>query len=219
MNTNRIRVSASILTADFGKIGEEVARMEESGVDMIHCDVMDGLFVPNISFGFKTIADIKKRTRLPLDVHLMIDRPERYIERFIESGADYLTVHYEATQDLIATLEAVKKAGGKCGAVISPDTPTAVLTESFPLCDMVLLMSVYPGYGGQSFIENAVPRMRELVSLRQKTHSRAVLEVDGGINEATAKRIVAAGADILVMGNALFAADSPKKIVEGIHAL
>ncbi|MDE7396037.1 MAG: ribulose-phosphate 3-epimerase, partial [Clostridiales bacterium] len=211
--------SASILTADFGKIGEEIARMEKSGVDMIHCDVMDGIFVPNITFGFKMVADIRKRTSLPLDVHLMIDRPERYVERFVECGADFVTVHYEATNALIPTLEAIKKAGAKCGAVVSPDTPTAVLTECFPLCDMVLLMSVHPGYGGQKFVENSVPRMRELVELRRKTSSKALLEVDGGINADTAKRIVEAGADVLVMGNALFASPEPEKIIQGIRTL
>lgn len=219
MSTNRIRVSASILTADFGRIGEEIARLEKSGVDMIHCDVMDGIFVPNISFGFKMIADIKKRTALLLDVHLMIDRPERYVERFVDSGADIVTVHYEATDVLIPTLEAIKKKGAKCGAVISPDTPTSVLRDCLPLCDLALLMSVYPGYGGQKFIEASVDRMRELAALRRETGSAALLEVDGGINAETAARITAAGADILVAGNALFASSEPEKIVRGFHAL
>ncbi len=219
MNTGRTMVSASVLTANFCKMGEEIARMERAGVDMIHCDVMDGIFVPNITFGFKMIADVKKCTRLPLDVHLMIDKPERYVDRFIDAGADFLTVHAEATQDLNATLEKIKARGIKCGAVISPDTPVDVLKKAFPLCDMVLLMSVYPGYGGQKFIEKSVERMQALKAMREKAKSRALLEVDGGINAATAQRIVAAGANVLVVGNTLFSAQDPANVVKELHSL
>ncbi len=219
MKTNRILVAPSILSADFGKMNEEIARMERCGVDVIHCDVMDGIFVPNITFGFKMISDIKKHTSLPLDVHLMIDLPERYVSRFIDSGADWLTFHVEATEKPAAVLESIKKAGIKCGAVISPDTPTSALTDLFPLCDIALLMSVYPGFGGQKFIENSLERMRELKKLRDATGSSALLEIDGGITETNAARVADAGADILVAGNTLFSASEPEKIVEKFHSL
>lgn len=213
MKTNKTMVAPSILSADFGKMGEEVARMEQCGADWIHCDVMDGIFVPNITFGFKMIADIKKHTSLPLDVHLMIDKPERYVSRFIDAGADWLTVHFEATDVLISTLRQIKEAGIKCGAVISPDTPTEVLRECFPLCDLVLLMSVYPGFGGQKFIEKSLTRMEELRTLRKSTGSHALLEVDGGVNEKNAALLVQAGADVLVAGNTVFSAEHPEQVI------
>lgn len=216
---NRVLVAPSILSADFGKMNEEIARMEECGADMIHCDVMDGIFVPNITFGFKMISDIKKHTSLPLDVHLMIDKPERYVSRFIDAGADFLTFHVEATEKTIELLESIKKAGVKCGAVISPDTPTTALYECFPLCDIVLLMSVYPGFGGQKFIEKSLERMRELKQMREAAKSSALLEIDGGITEANAASVAAAGADVLVAGNTLFSSKEPRKIVEKFHSL
>ncbi|MCI8459216.1 MAG: ribulose-phosphate 3-epimerase [Clostridia bacterium] len=219
MKTNKVWVAPSVLSADFGKMGEEVARMESCGADVIHCDVMDGLFVPNITFGFKMIADLKKHTSLPLDVHLMIDRPERYVQRFIDAGADWLTVHCEATNELIPTLEKIKAAGIKCGAVISPDTPTQALAQCFPLCDVVLLMSVYPGFGGQKFIEKSLQRMQELHAMRQACQSSALLEIDGGVNEQNAQAIVAAGADVLVAGNTLFSAADPREIIRRLHSL
>lgn len=216
---NNVMVAPSILSADFGRMNEEVERMDKCGADVVHCDVMDGIFVPNITFGFKMIADIKKKTKLPLDVHLMIDRPERYVERFIDAGADWLTIHYEATDILIPTLEKIKKRGVKCGAVISPDTPVQVLRECFPICDIVLLMSVYPGFGGQKFIEKSLGRMSELKKLRVETGSGALLEVDGGITADNAEAIVRAGADVLVAGNTLFSAQDPAAVINGFHAL
>lgn len=219
MKTNKVLVAPSILSADFGKMGEETARMEACGADMVHCDVMDGIFVPNITFGFKMIADIRKRTKLPLDVHLMIDRPERYVTRFIDAGADWLTIHCEATEKLIPTLEAIKKAGVRCGAVISPDTSTEALRECFALCDMVLLMSVYPGFGGQKFIEKSLERMRALVRMRAESGSSALLEIDGGVTEENAASIVASGADVLVAGNTVFSAERPEEIIRRWHML
>lgn len=219
MKTNKVLVAPSILSADFGKMNEEIQRMQECGADVIHCDVMDGIFVPNITFGFKMITDIKKKSRLPLDVHLMIDCPERYVKRFIDAGADWLTFHVEATEKLTETLQEVKKAGIKCGAVISPDTPTDALKECFSLCDVVLLMSVYPGFGGQKFIEKSLERMRELVKMRADCKSNALLEVDGGVNENNAPMLVEAGAEVLVAGNTLFSAKDPRKIIEEFHKL
>ena len=219
MKTNKVLVAPSILSADFGKMGEETARMEACGADMIHCDVMDGIFVPNITFGFKMIADIRKRTKLPLDVHLMIDRPERYVTRFIDAGADWLTIHCEATENLIPTLETIKKSGVRCGAIISPDTSPEALRECFTLCDMVLLMSVYPGFGGQKFIEKSLERMRTLARMRAETGSRALLEIDGGVTEENAADIVASGADVLVAGNTVFSAERPEEIIRRWHML
>lgn len=219
MKANKVLVAPSILSADFGRMNEEIERMERCGADMIHCDVMDGIFVPNITFGFKMIADIRKRTEMPLDVHLMIDRPERYVSRFIDAGADWLTIHYEATKEFIPTLEKIKASGIKCGAVISPDTPVEVLEDCFLMCDIVLLMSVYPGFGGQKFIENSLDRMARLKEMREKTKSVALLEIDGGVNESNAEVIVRAGADILVAGNTLFSAENPQKVIEKFHRL
>lgn len=219
MKTGKTLVAPSILSADFARMGEEVARMEACGADMIHCDVMDGIFVPNITFGFKMVSDIRKRTALPLDVHLMIDRPERYVARFADAGADYITVHYEATEVLIPTLEEIKKLGVKCGAVISPDTDTEVLRESFHMCDIVLLMSVYPGFGGQKFIPKSLQRMAELKKMRAETGSKALLEIDGGVIRENAADIVKAGTDILVAGNTLFSSQSPELIIGEFHNL
>ncbi len=219
MTEKKVKVAPSILSADFSDMGSAIARMEQCGADLIHCDVMDGIFVPNITFGFKMIADIKKHTRLPLDVHLMIDRPERYVERFADAGADYITIHFEATQALIPTLEQIKKKGVRCGAVISPDTSTEVLKECFPLCDIVLLMSVYPGFGGQKFIENSLPRMKRLKQMRAELQANALLEIDGGVSESNAKALAEVGTDILVAGNTLFSSAHPEKIIREWHAL
>lgn len=219
MRKNSVLVAPSILSADFGKMREEVARMQACGADVIHCDVMDGIFVPNITFGFKMVSDIKKHAGLPLDVHLMIDRPERYVARFIDAGADWLTFHVEATKELMPTLEKIKKAGVKCGAVISPDTSPEVLRDCFCVCDIVLLMSVYPGFGGQKFIPQSLERMQTLVKMRAACGSDALLEIDGGVTEDNAAAIVAAGVDVLVAGNTLFSAPDPQKIIEAWHAL
>ena len=219
MKANKVLVAPSILSADFGKMGEEAERMEACGADVLHCDVMDGVFVPNITFGFKMIADIRKHTKLPLDVHLMIDRPERYVSRFVDAGADWLTVHCEATDVLLPTLEQIRKAGIKCGAVISPDTPVDALRECFPLCDIVLLMSVYPGFGGQKFIEKSLDRMRALAQMRSACGSNALLEIDGGVTEQNAAEIVRAGADVLVAGNTVFSSPTPEKVIAAMQAL
>lgn len=219
MKKNDVLVAPSILSADFGRMREEVARMEDSGADVIHCDVMDGIFVPNITFGFKMVADIKKHAHIPLDVHLMIDRPERYVQRFIDAGADWLTFHYEATQCLLPTLETVKASGIKCGAVISPDTDPEVLRNCFPMCDIVLLMSVYPGFGGQKFIDASLSRMQKLCSMRAETGSHALLEVDGGVTMQNAAALIQAGTDVLVAGNTLFSSPDPAAVIDAFHKL
>ena len=210
-------IAPSILSADFSKMGEEVKRMELAGADLIHCDVMDGVFVPNISFGIKMVADIRKTTSLPLDVHLMIVEPEKYVERFADAGADYITIHCEATAKLTETLELIRKKGCRCGAVISPDTPVATLSGCLEICDMALLMSVYPGFGGQKFIEKSLERMRELKALAEKLNPDILLEIDGGVNLENVAEIKLAGADVLVAGNTVFSAKDPKAVIEELR--
>ena len=210
-------IAPSILSADFSKMGEEIARMERAGADLIHCDVMDGVFVPNITFGIKMVADIRKTTSLPLDVHLMIVEPEKYVERFADAGADYITVHCEATKQLIKTLELIRKKGCKCGAVISPDTPVSALKDCMQICDMALLMSVYPGFGGQKFIEKSLSRMEELRALAKSVNSNILLEIDGGVNLDNVAAIKKAGAEVIVAGNTVFSASDPKAAIEQLR--
>ncbi|MDR0425857.1 MAG: ribulose-phosphate 3-epimerase [Clostridiales bacterium] len=207
-------IAPSILSADFADMGRDVRRMEQAGADLIHCDVMDGLFVPNISFGFKMIEDIKRHTRLPLDVHLMIEKPERYLERFIKAGADYLTFHFEAATRPEQALRDVRGAGVKAGLVISPDTPPEVLPPFLPLCDMLLVMSVYPGFGGQSYIPGAADKLAFLRRAIDEGGYDCRLEVDGGIAEQTVGAAKAAGADTLVAGSAVFAARDAGAAIE-----
>lgn len=213
----KLKVAPSILSADFTKMGSEIKRMEEAGADLIHCDVMDGIFVPNITFGPKMIADIRKQTKLELDVHLMITKPERYIAEFVKAGADYITIHYEATEVLDKTLQEIKSAGVKCGVVISPDTCVGVLKGHLKNCDMVLLMSVYPGFGGQSFIENSIGRLKELTKLAKEENPNILIEIDGGVGFGNIEQIKKAGADIVVAGNTVFTAPSPAEAIKKLQ--
>ncbi len=210
-------IAPSILSADFSKMGEEIKRMELAGADLIHCDVMDGVFVPNITFGIKMVADIRKITSLPLDVHLMIVKPEKYVERFADAGADYITIHVEATEKLNETLELIRKKGCKCGAVISPDTPVSALENCLELCDMALLMSVYPGFGGQKFIEKSLERMKELSALAKRKNPSVLLEIDGGVNLDNISAIKQAGARVIVAGNTVFSADDPEYVMKELR--
>lgn len=211
-----IFVAPSILAADFAKMGEEVNRMEKNGADMIHYDVMDGMFVPNISFGPQMLKAIRPYTTLPIDVHLMIVEPIRYIKEYAKNGADYITVHYEACKDLKATLQAVKDLGVKVGLSISPDTPASVVKDYVNDCDMILVMSVYPGFGGQKFIEASLDKLREISTYVKQSGKEIRIEVDGGINLETASLVKKAGADTLVAGSAVFNASSPKDMMESI---
>lgn len=206
------KIAPSILSADFSRMGEAIRLCEEGGADLIHCDVMDGSFVEPITFGGQMVKNIRPLTKLPLDVHLMIEHPKTQIKFFAEAGADIITVHYEAcakiSQDYLKeTLELIKSYGVKCGAVVNPDVPVEKLFPVFPLCDMVLLMSVFPGYGGQKFIS---PVLEKIKSAREyaKTIGKPDLdiEVDGGINAQTAPLAIAAGANVLVAGSAIFGA-------------
>ena len=208
-----IFIAPSILAGDFAKMGEEVKRMQDNGADMIHYDVMDGVFVPNITFGPQMLKAIRPYTTLPLDVHLMITEPIRYIKQFAQSGADYLTVHYEACKDLKATLEAIKNEGVKVGLSISPDTPASVVAPYVNDCDMILVMSVYPGFGGQKFIEGSLEKIKEISEYVKESGKDIRIEVDGGINTSTASLVKQAGADTLVAGSAVFNAPSPKDMI------
>lgn len=207
-------ISPSLLSADFGHLERDIEMLNQSECDWLHVDVMDGMFVPNISFGMPVIKYIKKAARKPLDVHLMIMDPGRYIEAFKEVGADIITVHQEACIHLDRTLHAIKDAGLKCGAVLNPATPVALLEDSIQLCDVVLLMSVNPGFGGQKFIENTYNKVRQLRDLCNRKNPQCLIEVDGGVNTANAPLLFEAGADVLVAGNAVFKSDNPQETIK-----
>lgn len=207
-------ISPSLLSADFCNLGRDIEMLNASECDWLHVDVMDGMFVPNISFGMPVIKYIKKAARKPLDVHLMIMDPGRYIEAFKEVGADIITVHQEACIHLDRTLHAIKDAGLKCGAVLNPATPVALLEDSIQLSDVVLLMSVNPGFGGQKFIENTYNKVRQLRDLCNRKNPQCLIEVDGGVNTTNAPLLFEAGADVLVAGNAVFKSDNPQETIK-----
>ncbi len=206
------KIAPSILSADFSRMGEAVKLCGEGGADLIHCDVMDGSFVEPITFGGQMVKNIRPLTRLPLDVHLMIEHPKTQIKFFAEAGADIITVHYEACAKisetyLEETLKLIKSYGVKCGAVVNPDVPVEKIFPVFPLCDMVLIMSVFPGYGGQKFITGALDKIKSARAYAATIGKPDMdIEVDGGVNAATAKLCRLAGANVLVAGSAIFGA-------------
>ena len=202
-------VAPSILSADFGCLGESIAMLESGGADWIHCDVMDGVFVPNISFGFPVISAVGKLTRKPLDVHLMIVNPEQYVGRVRDCGVMMMNVHYEACTHLHRTVQSIHAAGMKAGVTLNPATPVAMLQDIIADIDMVLLMSVNPGFGGQSFIEHTIKKIEQTRALIAESGSKALIEVDGGINRSTGALCAQAGADILVAGNSIFSSADP----------
>lgn len=209
-----VKIAPSILSANFAKMGEEVQSLEQCGADVVHCDVMDGVFVNNITFGIKMVEDIRKVTSLPLDCHLMIVHPEKYVERFAKAGADIITVHYEACQDnLKEVLELIKSTGVKCGAVINPDTPVDKIRDVILDCDMVLVMSVFPGFGGQKFIPSALDKLREIRAIIDESGKDIDLEIDGGVTAENVEEIKAAGANVIVAGSAVFKADDRAKMI------
>ena len=212
-------IAPSILSADFAEMGKEVQNIEKCGADLIHCDVMDGVFVPNITFGIKMVADLRKRTNLPLDCHLMIINPEKYVEDFKKAGADYITVHYEACKENTAeVLKKISSMGVKCGVVINPDTSADKIIDLLPLCDMVLVMTVEPGYGGQGFIPQCADKVAMLRKYcNENGFDKMNIQVDGGINTATAATVKDAGANVLVAGTYLFRAEDMRAAADAIR--
>lgn len=212
-----IKISPSMLSCDFAKVGEELRSMKESGADMVHLDVMDGNFVTNISFGLSVIESIRKDSDMIFDVHLMIDRPERYAERFIKAGADILTFHIEATEKSEEILKTIRSLGCKAAISVKPNTPAEAVFELLPLCDMVLVMTVEPGYGGQAFMPEMLGKISKLKAEIDRLGLSCDIQVDGGINTETAKQAIAAGANILVAGSAVFKAADRRAVIEKLR--
>ena len=214
-----VKIAPSILSANFAKMGEEVCSLQACGADLVHCDVMDGVFVNNITFGIKMVEDLRKITALPLDCHLMIVHPEKYVERFVKAGADIVTVHYEACGDTLKdTLMLIKNAGAKCGAVINPDTPVEKIKDVIPLCDMVLVMSVFPGFGGQKFIPSALDKLRQIRAIIDASGKDIDLQIDGGVTAENVEEIKRAGANVIVAGSTVFGAKNRAEIIEILKA-
>ena len=215
----QIKIAPSILSADFSKMGEEVLSLEKSGADVVHCDVMDGVFVNNITFGIKMVEDLRKITKLPLDCHLMIVHPEKYVERFAKAGADIITVHYEACKEkLKEVLELIRSTGVKCGAVINPDTPVVKIADVIPLCDMVLVMSVFPGFGGQKFIPEALDKLRQVKAIIDACGKEIDIEIDGGVSDSNVQAVKDAGANVIVAGSAVFKAQDRGAMIAKLKA-
>ncbi|MBL0308617.1 MAG: ribulose-phosphate 3-epimerase [Bacteroidetes bacterium] len=202
-------ISPSILSADFGNLQRDIEMLNQSKAEWIHVDVMDGVFVPNISFGFPVLQAVRKATKKFLDVHLMIVQPEKYLQQFRDAGADHITVHYEGNYHLDSIIHQIKKTGATAGVAINPATSVADLKEIIHLLDLVLIMSVNPGFGGQKFIPYATRKVRECKALIQSSGSKAKIEVDGGVGLNNAKELIDAGADVLVAGNAVFGSGDP----------
>lgn len=212
-----VKIAPSILSADFARLAEEVARVEQGGADWLHVDVMDGHFVPNLTVGPPIVEALRKVTRLPLDVHLMMTNPDAYIAAFAEAGADYLTVHVEACPHLHRTVQVIKERGVKAGVTLNPATSVTTLEEIAAEVDLILVMSVNPGFGGQCFIPSVLDKIGKVRELIDRTHSPAVLEVDGGVKVDNAGSIVAAGADVLVAGSAVFSSPDYGKTIKALR--
>ena len=212
-------VSPSLLSANFANLTPEIEMINSSEADYLHIDVMDGVFVPNISFGFPVIDAVSKICKKPLDVHLMIVEPQKWIQRVKDTGAEIMNFHIEACVHLDRTVNAIHEAGMKAGITLNPATPVSLLVDIIDQLDLVLLMSVNPGFGGQSFISNAVKKVRELKALRDSSGSKALIEVDGGVNDKTGQILSQAGADMLVAGNYVFKSDNPSQRISLLKSL
>ncbi|MEL6721425.1 MAG: ribulose-phosphate 3-epimerase, partial [Bacteroidota bacterium] len=207
------------LAADWRKLGEEVEMVNESEADWFHLDVMDGRFVPNISFGFFLIEQIKSIAQKPCDVHLMIEEPEKYIDQTRKAGADVITVHYEACRHLHSTLMQIKATGAKAGVAINPHTSVRLLEDVLEIADLVLIMSVNPGFGGQKFIYQTLPKVKQLKDMIITQNTNTLIEVDGGIGLQNAEKCLQAGVDVLVAGSSVFKAENPKKMIQTMKAM
>jgi ribulose-phosphate 3-epimerase len=212
-------VSPSLLASDFLNLGRDVTMVNKSEADWIHLDIMDGLFVPNISFGFPVIEHVKKAAAKPLDVHLMIADPDRYLSRFCEAGANILTVQYEACTHLQRTVTEIKKLGMMAGVAVNPHTPVLLLKNTLPFIDMVLIMTVNPGFGGQSFIKESYHKIKELRNMINEGGYKVMIEVDGGIDTKNAAKLIETGVDVLVAGNSIFSSTDPEQTIRKLKRL
>jgi len=212
-------IAPSLLSADFLNLGRDVEMVNNSEADWFHLDIMDGVFVPNLSYGLPVVSHINKAAKKPLDVHLMIIDPDRYVENFKKAGADILTVHYEACTHLHRTIQNIKAHGMKAGVSLNPHTPVSVLEDIIHDIDVVLLMSVNPGFGGQSFVEHTIKKIKKLKKMVDDNGNHVIIEIDGGVNLETGKLLVEAGATALVAGSYVFGSDNPTEAIKGLKAL